>query len=126
MTTSRNWRASALMVLLVLTSCGGSNPPNTVVEGVVQKITRTRPACFKILSVFGACPEYYGFEFRSNTSETWWGHLGVSRADEDDLRRIISERVTFRCYRAADEKSERRCTEALSSLTWNGREILRK
>ena len=126
MTASRVFKAATIGISFFLLSCGDSiKPSNTTVEGVVQKVTKKRSSCLKIVSMFGGCSgEYYRFEIRSDTSGTWSESVGGSRIDEDDVRKVIDERITFRCYRNPEDKTPG-CSRGLTSLVWNGREMMR-
>ena len=122
MRASRVRSVAAILVLLSAASC--AKAPNTVVEGVVQTVSRVRPSCLKILSIFGGCGENYHLQILSNTSEKWFAWIATSRTEEDWMRRIIGEQVTVRCYRTSG-MTFLQCSEELSSLVWNGQELRR-
>ena len=81
------------------------------------------PRILYVLS--GGCgAPYYRIELTTGSSGTMTSTVTPSRVDEEDLRRIISERITVGCYRAADE-TRAGCPGGLSSITWNGRELVK-
>jgi hypothetical protein len=120
-----NLKPMAIVISLCVASCGGSSkPPNMTVSGVVQKITKNRPACYKIEFMLGGCgSDYYSLDILSDSAEKWYGTVSESRVDENDLRQVIGKRITFTCYRAAEEKAAR-CSQRWDSLNWNGRELM--
>ena len=115
----------AVSAALALASCGETQmPANTTVAGTVKSATRVRPGCYKIEVMFGGCGRpYYSIDVTSDTAELWSGSVGDMYIEGDDVRRIIGEHVTFRCYRASDA-ANRHCSQRWSSLVWNGHELI--
>ena len=111
------WRALPPLAALLLASCGDKSlPANTQVSGVVKSASWVRPSCYKIEMLLGGCGRsYYAINVVSDASESWSGSIGDLRIDEDDIRRVIGERVTFGCYRAHDSRSPR-CNQQWSNL----------
>src|SRR5262245_28963878 len=128
MTIGRWLSPATLSACILLAGCGDADKPaNYSATGVVKAVARVSPGCsmpriFYVLS--GGCgPPYYRIEL-TGSSGTLTSSIGASRVNEDDLRRIISERITVGCYRAPDE-TRVGCTQGLSSINWNGRELLK-
>jgi hypothetical protein len=109
---------AAVSAFLVLTACG-EKPPNTTVSGVVASAKRMTPSSRSLLAIFDK--PYYSLNIRNDQGSDWYLRIEADRIPEDDVRRTISQRVTFTCYRGDQQSSA--CPA--QSLLLEGRELIR-
>lgn len=108
----------ALAFAAPLTGCGEDppKPANTTVSGTIKEIKKVSHC-----STWWGCTDSYELWLTADSGERWYGSSNPDRVEENDLRSIVGERVTFRCYRDHPYTS----CHGLHGLEWNGRELIK-